>query len=103
MVKYLQSLIWLMVTVVKIGRKIATHLRANVSVYAPCARFIFLTRKNMATLTEFISQMVMYLHISSHIKPRTVKMRMQMRVGRKEHKNNECCHSAPFALALDKN
>ena len=68
--------------VVKVGMKIATHLNANVSAYALCARFIFLTGKNMAALSKLISQMVMYLHASSHVKPQRVKMRMQMRQGR---------------------
>ena len=89
-------------SVVKIGRKIATHLGANVSAYAPRARFIF-DWKNMATQSELISQMVTYLHIGSHVKPRKVKMRIQMRAGRKEHKNNERRHSASFAFELDKN
>ena len=57
----------------------------------------------MAALSELISQMVTYLHAGSHIKPQRVKMHMQMRAGRKEHKNNECCHLVSFAFALDKN
>ena len=88
--------------VVKTGMKIATHLSANVSAYAPCARFIFLTGKNMAALSEHISQMVMYLHTGSHIKPRRVKMHMQMKAGRKEHKTTIVTWSF-FAFALDKN
>ena len=73
--------------VIKIGMKIATHLSANVSTYALCARFIFLTGKNIAAFSELISQMVTYLNAGSHIKTWRVKMRMQMRAGRKEHKN----------------
>ena len=83
----------------KIGVEIATHLSA----YALRARFIFLTGKNMAALTELISQMVMYFHAGSHVRPRRVKMRMQMRAGRKEHKNNKRCHSVFFAFVLDTN
>ena len=56
----------------------------------------FWTGKNMATLSELILQMVTYFHVDSHVKPWKVKMHMQMRAGRKEHKNNECCHSASF-------
>ena len=52
----------------------------------------------MAAPSELISQMVTYLHADSHVKPRRVKMRMQMRAGRKERR-----HSASFAFALDKN
>ena len=63
----------------KIGVKITTHLSANISAYASHVRFIFLTGKNMAALSELLLQMVMHLHSGSHIKPRRVKMRMQMR------------------------
>ena len=77
-----------LVCVVRIGMKIATHLCANVSAYAPHARFVFSTGKNMAAPSELLSQMAMYLHASSHVKPQRVKMRIQMRAGRKEHKNN---------------
>ena len=76
-------------TVVKIGMKIATHLSTNISAYVLCARFIFSTGKNMAAPSELISQMVMYLHADSHVKPRRVKTSMQMRVGRKGHKKNK--------------
>ena len=69
--------------------KIATHLSANVSIYAQHARFIFSTRKNMAAHIELISQMVTYLHTGSHIKPGRVKIHMQMKAGRKGHKNNK--------------
>ena len=57
----------------------------------------------MAALSKLILQMVTYLHAGSHVKPRRVKMHMQMRAGRKEHKNNKHCHSGSFAFALDKN
>ena len=80
--------------VAKIGMKIAT----NISVFAPCARFIFLTGKKVAALSKLISQMVTYLHVGSQVKPRRVKMHMQMRAGRKEHKNNECRHSVYFCF-----
>ena len=83
--------------------KTATHLSANVSAYALHARFIFWTGKNMVALSKLISQIVTYLHTGSHVKPRRVKMCMQMRAGRKEHKNNEHCCSVSFACALDKN
>ena len=82
------------VYVAKIGMKIAPHLSA---------RFIFLIGKNMAALSELISQMVTYLHTGSHTKSRRVKMCMQMRVGRKEHKNNEHHHLGSFSFVLDKN
>ena len=72
--------------------KIATHLNTNIRAYALRARFIFLTEKNMAAPSNLISKMVMYLHTSSQMKPRRVKICMQMRAGRKEHKN-ERCHS----------
>ena len=47
----------------------------------------------MAALSKLLLQMVTHLHADSHVKPRRVKMRMQMRAGRKEHKNNRCRHS----------
>ncbi len=72
--------------VVKIWLKIATHLSVNISAYALRARFIFSIGKNIAALSELISQMVKYLHASSHVKPQRVKMHMQMRAGRKGHK-----------------
>ena len=59
-------------------------IAANVSTYAPHARFIFLTGKNMAALSEPVLQMVMYLHTGSHVKPRRVKTHMQMRADKKE-------------------
>ena len=37
-------------------------------------------------MSELLLQMVMHLHAGSHVKPRRVKMRMQMRAGRKGHK-----------------
>ena len=40
----------------------------------------------------------MHFHTSSHVKPHSVKMWMQMRASRKEHKNNGCCHSVGFLL-----
>ena len=43
----------------------------------------------MATPSKLILQTVTYLHAGSHVKPRRVKMHMQMRAGRKGHKNNE--------------
>ena len=52
--------------------------------------------KNMAALSELLLQMVMCFHASSHVKPWRVKMRMQMRTGRKEHKNNRHRHSGCF-------
>ena len=55
----------------------------------------------MAALSEFILQMVTSLLADSHEKP--VKMLMQMRADRKEHKNNERHHSVSFAFALDEN
>ena len=63
----------------KIGVKITTHLSANISAYVPRARYIFLTGKNMATLSKLILQIVTYFHAGSHVKPRRVKMHMQMR------------------------
>ena len=57
----------------------------------------------MAALSELISQMVTYLPAGSHVKPWRVNVRMQMRAGRKEHKNNERQHLGSFAFALDKN
>ena len=69
--------------------KIATHLSANVSTYALHARFIFSTRKNMAAPSELILQIVTYLFAGSHVKPRRVKISMQMRAGRKGHKDNK--------------
>ena len=64
----------------------------------------FLTRKkNMAALSELLLQMVTHLHTGSHVKPRRLKRRMEMRAGRKEHKNNGRRHSVFFAPALDTN
>ena len=80
--------------------KITTYLSANVSSYASSARYFFFTRKDMAALSELILQMVMNFHASSHVKPRRVKMRMQMKTGSKEHKNNECRHSELFFFAF---
>ena len=77
---------------------IVTHFSVNVSAYALRARFIFLTGRNMAALSELILQMVTYFHAGSHVKPRRVKVHMQMMAGRKEHKNNECCHSGSKRL-----
>ena len=77
----------------KIGMKIA----ANVSAYAPHARFISLTRKNMSALNKLILQMVAYFHAGSNVKPRRVKMCMQMRAGRKELKNQTSSHGV-FSL-----
>ena len=87
---------FLKIYVVKIGMKIG----ANVSTYALCARLIFSTGKNMASPSKLISQMVTYLHTGSHIKPRRVKMRMQIKAGRKEHKKNECHHSGHFCFCV---
>ena len=58
------------------------------------------TGKHMVTLNELILQLVTYFHAGSHIKPWRVKMRMQMRAGRKEHKNNKHHHSASFVLDI---
>ena len=63
----------------------------------------FLTGKNMAALSELILQIVTYFHAGSHIKPWRVKMHLQMREGRKEHKNNEHRHLVFSAFALDMN
>ena len=88
----------------KIGKKIGTHPSTNISAYAPWARSVSLTRKkNMAALSELLLQMVMHLHAGSHVKPWRVKMRMQMRAGRKEYKSNGRRHSVFFAPALDMN
>ena len=66
-------------------------------------KIYFLTGKNMAALNEITLQMVTYLHADNHVKPRRAKMPMQMKAGRKEHKNNERHHSVSFAFVLDKN
>ena len=88
----------------KIGKKISTHPSTIVSAYAPRTRSISLTRKNMAALSELISQIVTYFHAGTHIKPRRVKMHIQMRADRKEHKNNRCRHSESFlGFTLDTN
>ena len=42
-------------------------------------------------------------HLSANVKPWRVKMHLQMRAGRKEHKNNGHHHSVSFAFELDKN
>ena len=57
----------------------------------------------MAALSELKLQMVMYFHAGSHVKSWKVKMCVQMRAGRKEHKNNKRRHLASFAFALDMN
>ena len=54
----------------------------------------------MAALSELLWQMVMHFHAGSHVKPLRVKMRMQMRAGRKEHKNNGRRHSGCLLLLL---
>ena len=64
---------------------------------------LFFNWKNMAGLRELILQIVMYFHAGSHANPQRVKMCMQMRAGRKEHKNNEHGYSGTFALTLDTN
>ena len=66
------------------------------STYAPRTRYIFLTGKNMAALSELILQMVTNFPTSSHVKLQRVKTRMQMRADRKEDKNNKCRHSKLF-------
>ena len=76
--------------------KIATHLSTNVSANALHARYIFLTGKIMAALSELLLQMVTYFHAGSHVKPE--REDMQMSAGRKEHKNNECSHSGSFCI-----
>ena len=43
----------------------------------------------MAALSELLLQMVTDLHAGSHVKPRRVKMCMQIKAGRKGHKKNE--------------
>ena len=57
----------------------------------------------MAVPSELILQIVTYFHAGSHAKPWRVKMHMQMRAGRKEHKNNEHGHLGTFAFVLDTN
>ena len=54
----------------------------------------------MAALSELILQMVKYFHASSHIIPWRVKTRMQIRAGRKEHKNNERRHLGLFCICV---
>ena len=77
-------------SIMKIGKKISTHPSANISTYALCARSVSLNRKNnMAALSELLLQLVTHLHADSHVKPRRVKMCMQMWAGRKGHKKNE--------------
>ena len=80
------------------GAKIVTHLNANVSANALCARYIFLIGKNMAALSELILQMVMYFHAGGHVKPWRVKTHMQIKAVRNEHKNNECRHSGSLVF-----
>ena len=57
----------------------------------------------MAALSKLLLQMVTHLHATSHVKPRRVKTRMQMRAGRKEHKKNKrgsaMCYFLCFAFA----
>ena len=53
----------------------------------------------MTAPSELILQMVMYFHASSHVKPQRVKTCMQMRAGRKEHKN-ERRHSGSFCVCI---
>ena len=57
------------IVIVKIGKKIAIHLSANVNAYALRARFIFSTGKNMAAPSKLILGMVTYHHAGSHVKP----------------------------------
>ena len=92
-------MIWAMVHV-KIMKKIVTPLSANVCAYVPHARSVSLTRKSMAALSKLLLQMVTHLHTGSHVKPQRVKMFMQMRAGRKEHKNNGCHHSVFFSSCV---
>ena len=56
----------------------------------------------MAASGEHLLQMVSYLHAGSQVKPQTVKIRMQMRAGKKGNKNNERW-SLGVLFALDKN
>ena len=64
----------------------------------------FWLEKKMAALSELILQMIMYFHAGSHVKPRKVKMCMQMRAGRNEHKKQWTSSlRAFFAFALDTN
>ena len=64
-------------------------------------KIYFLNWKNHGCPSEFISQMVTHLHTSSHIKPRRVKMRMQMRASRKGHKNNDCWSLRAFCFGQE--
>ena len=57
----------------------------------------------MAAPSELIWQMVTYLHTDSHVKPRRVKMHMQMRAGRKKTlKELTLLLGGIFAFVLDK-
>ena len=77
--------------------KIATPQHKHQCMCSVC-KIYFFDRKNMATLSKLILQMVMYFHASSHVKPRIVKAHMQMRASRKEYKNNKCRHSGSLAF-----
>ena len=59
-------------------------------------KIYFLDWKKHGCPSEFISQMVTYLHADSHIKPRRVKMHMQMR----ETEKNKRHHSGHFCFCL---
>ena len=54
----------------------------------------------MAAMSKLILQMVRYFHTGSHLKPQSVKTGMQMKAGRKEHKNNERGHSVSFCVCV---
>ena len=74
------------------------------SAHMLCMQDVFLSlEKNMDALSELLLQIVMHLHAGIHVKPRRAKMHMQMRAGRKDHKNNRSHHSVFFAPALDTN
>ena len=78
------------------------HLSPQCKRQRICSRckIYFLTGKNMASLSELILQIVTYFHAGSHTKPQRVKMRMQIRTDRKEHKNNERGHSVTFCICI---
>ena len=44
--------------------------------------------------------MVMYFPASSYVKPQRVKTLVQMRAGRKEHKNNKHGHLGSFCICV---
>ena len=62
------------------------NTKKKLIIYALNVQDLFFWRGGEAALSKLISQMVMYLHTGSHVKPWRVKTHMQMRANKKNIK-----------------